>query len=147
MTDAEKTSDLLTRLQAVDRMKLPDRIHDTANALGAAFTDECIEPYELAEVATFAELPTDRQAHVRSCSLCALVVGAETNASGVAPSREYVAAAAVAARQPTRLRQWIFRPATIAVGLGTALLALLAGILKFGRRPATDPPPTTIPAD
>ncbi len=131
MSDAEKVSDILARLQAVDRMVLPQRIHDFANASAAELTPECIEPYELAEVGRFHELPPARQKHVLSCTLCALVVGVErTGTPGIAAS-ENVAATAAVARTAAR-RPWTIAAIVAAIAVGIATV-FATGVKLFDR--------------
>lgn len=119
-SDNGNVAHAIDRLRRVDQIKLPQRIHDFANAGGAAFTDECIEPYELVGIARFEELPAARQAHVRSCTLCSLVVGGENGASPqVMPSRDGVKAAAAAARQSLHEPLWwkLIKPVLIVAGV------------------------------
>ena len=115
MKHTEKGPDLYDRLRALERLEVPEKYRLMADAYGQRFTPQCIQPHELAASAVFSELPTDRQEHVRSCDLCALVIGGDNCvAPPVTPSREYVVAAAAAAAPPSGL-WWKVSAAAIAL--------------------------------
>jgi hypothetical protein len=139
MVDTGKASELFMRLRAADRMEIPQRAHALADAYGAEFTDQCIQPYELVTAAMFSELPLNRQDHVLGCSLCTLVVGSQDGiAPPLQPSRDQIAAAAAAARVPTP-RWKVF--AAIAAGASMLGAAFFTVVCRFVPRLRRGTPP------
>jgi hypothetical protein len=95
--------DLFARLRKLEGANVPARVHDLAVSYGSAFTNACIQPHELLTENPFEALPQNRQEHVRSCFLCALVVGDQSSINLLA--HEHFSEAAAAATRAADLRK------------------------------------------
>jgi hypothetical protein len=93
----ENDPDLFMRLRALENTALPTRVRNLAASYGKRFTNLCIQPYELLTDDPSNDLSPERQDHLRSCFLCALVVGDRESIRALASSGA-VAAAEAAAR-------------------------------------------------